>query len=179
MPALPDDVAALVWNYDTADPGISDEVVVMAVLRVGTWDQIKWAFATYGRDFVVGVIERDYFGMRTLPLSVRNFWGCVFWPESPPPEYADPKERWRPTRQPFDPAATVAGRMAAALASTGLSQRQFAALLGTSQARLSSYINGRVMPSAKLLVTAEHLAKRERSPTAVTPRSMMLRNEIG
>jgi hypothetical protein len=75
MPALPDDISALVWNDDAADPGISDEVVVMAVLRVGTWDQIRWAFATYGRDVGVGVIERDYFGMRTLPLSVRNFWG--------------------------------------------------------------------------------------------------------
>ncbi|MGC8463648.1 MAG: hypothetical protein ACP5P9_08275 [Acidimicrobiales bacterium] len=51
------------------------------------------ALATYGRDVVIGVIERDYFGMRTLPLSVRNFWVCVFWPDSLPSEHADPKER--------------------------------------------------------------------------------------
>ncbi len=155
---LPEDIAALVWNYDTDGADLSDEVVIMAVLRLGTWDQIKWAFRWFGRDVVVGVIESDYFGMRTLPLAVRNFWGCVFWPDSPPPEYADPRAQWRPTRPTFDPARAVASRMAAALDATGLTQREFAALLGTSQSRLSSYITGKVVPSAALLVAAEHLA---------------------
>jgi hypothetical protein len=155
---LPDDIAALLWNYDAADPDLADGVVIMAVLRLGTWEQITWAFTAFGRDAVVGTIERDYFGMRTLPLSVRNFWGVVFWPDSPPPEYGDGRERWRPTRRVFDPAAAVAERMAAAVAATGLTQAQFAALLGTSQSRLSSYITGAVMPSARILVAAEHLA---------------------
>ncbi|MGC8463647.1 MAG: helix-turn-helix domain-containing protein [Acidimicrobiales bacterium] len=60
--------------------------------------------------------------------------------------------------------------MAAALASAGLSQRQFAALLGTSQSRPSSYINGRVMPSAKLLVTAEHSAESNSAPGELSAR---------
>ena len=60
MPTPPDHSSAPVWNDDAADPSISDDVV--------------------------SVIERGYFGMRTMPLSGRDFWGCVFWPESPPPE---------------------------------------------------------------------------------------------
>lgn len=90
---------ALVWNYDpSVAGGATDTTVILAVLRVGTWDQIMSAFAHFGKDAVVSVIEKDYFGDRTLPVSVRAFWGNVFWPGSPPPEVADPLQRWRPTR---------------------------------------------------------------------------------
>lgn len=47
--------------------------------------------------------------------------------------------------------------LTAALAKSGLSQASFAAALGTSQPRLSTYITGRVMPSAALLVRAQRL----------------------
>jgi hypothetical protein len=157
MKLLPD-VAQLVWNYDTSDPDLSPKVVIMAVLRCGTWDQILWAFAFFGRDSVVAIIEEDYFGDRSLPVSVRTLWGFAFWPDSPPPELADPRERWRPTRTAFDPAQEVADRLASAWKATGLTQADLAALLGTSQSRLSSYLSGNVMPSAKILVAAERLA---------------------
>lgn len=45
-----------------------------------------------------------------------------------------------------------------ALAGSGLSQGSFAAALGTSQPRLSTYMTGRVMPSAALLIRAQRLS---------------------
>jgi predicted XRE-type DNA-binding protein len=159
---LPVDIADLVWNYDTRslDPQQSSEVVVRSVLRLGSWDQIMWTFSFYGRDTVRQIIERDYFGARSLPVSVRVFWGNVFWPDSPPPEIADPMERWRPTRSvQMEASAEVQVRIQRAVETSGLSQKAFASLLGTSQPRLSSYLSGKVMPSAKLLVQAERIAK--------------------
>ena len=156
---LPPDIAEFAWNYDTDDPDLSPDTVIMAILRIGTWDQIEWAFSAFGRDAVVGVIERDYFGPRSLPLSVRRLWGVVFWPDSPPPEDLDPQERWRPTREAFDPAVEVAQRVAAAVAASGLTQAEFASLLGTSQPRLSSYVTGKVVPLSTFLVAAEHLVQ--------------------
>lgn len=164
---LPADIADLVWNYDASrlDPQKSPDVVIRSVLRLGSWDQIMWAFSCFGRERVKAVIERDYFGDRSLPVSVRAFWGNVFWPESPPPELADPKDRWRPTRlQPEAEAAEVEvrRRLRAAVEASGMSQAAFAALLGTSQPRLSTYLSGKVSPAAKLLVRAERIARGER-----------------
>jgi len=45
------------------------------------------------------------------------------------------------------------------LASTGLSQSSFAGALGTSQPRLSTYLAGRVTPSARLLVRAQRIGE--------------------
>jgi len=111
-------------------------------------------------DAVQRIIEKDSFGARTLPVSIRTFWGNVFWPELPPPELTDRLERWRPTR----PQTTrdsarkeVARRLREVVAASGLSQQSFAALLGTSQPRLSSYLTGKVVPSATLFVRAERL----------------------
>ena len=53
----------------------------------------------------------------------------------------------------------VVDALTAALAKSGTSQASFAAALGTSQPRLSTYINGRVMPSAALLVRAQRLSE--------------------
>lgn len=47
--------------------------------------------------------------------------------------------------------------LTSAWAGSGVSQASFAAALGTSQPRLSTYITGRVMPSAALLVRAQRL----------------------
>lgn len=159
---IPDAVADLLWSYDTnrVDPESDPELVVMAVLRLGTWDQIRWLFSNYGMDAVRQVIEKDYFGARTLPVSIRAFWGNVFWPESPPPELTDRMERWRSTRSQTMRASArveVAQRLRAVVAASGLSQQAFARLLGTSQPRLSSYLTGRVVPSATLLIRAERI----------------------
>lgn len=54
----------------------------------------------------------------------------------------------------------VAARMREALQQSGLSRGEFAARLGTSQSRLSTYLTGKVVPSAVILVRAEEAARR-------------------
>ncbi|MCL2782088.1 MAG: helix-turn-helix transcriptional regulator [Actinomycetia bacterium] len=55
----------------------------------------------------------------------------------------------------------VATQIADAVASSGLSQREFASRIGTSQPRLSSYLAGKVTPSASLLVRIARVADRQ------------------
>lgn len=52
----------------------------------------------------------------------------------------------------------VIDRLDAAVASSGLSMRQFAHALGTSPSRFSSYRTGKVAPSAAFLLRAERIA---------------------
>lgn len=49
----------------------------------------------------------------------------------------------------------VSRRLAALVAESGVTAAEFAARLGTSASRLSTYLSGKVMPSAALLVRAE------------------------
>ena len=56
--------------------------------------------------------------------------------------------------------AEVASRVRAAVASSGLTNRDFALLVGTSASRLSTYLNGKVTPSAAMLVRIERAAER-------------------
>jgi DNA-binding transcriptional regulator YiaG len=51
--------------------------------------------------------------------------------------------------------AEVAARVRGAVARSGLTQAAFAELVGTSASRLSTYLSGRVMPSAAMLVRIE------------------------
>ncbi len=51
----------------------------------------------------------------------------------------------------------VANRLRSLLERSGLNQREFAAELGTSASRLSTYLNGKVTPGADLLVKAERV----------------------
>ncbi|MCL1898412.1 MAG: helix-turn-helix domain-containing protein [Micrococcales bacterium] len=55
------------------------------------------------------------------------------------------------------PGATVARRMRHDVRRTGLSLRQFAALLGTSHSRLSTYLSGQVTPSAAIAVKSARI----------------------
>ncbi len=52
----------------------------------------------------------------------------------------------------------VARRLRDSLQRSGLSQRQFATRLGTSPSRFSTYLTGKVIPGADLLVRAERVA---------------------
>ena len=54
--------------------------------------------------------------------------------------------------------AEVAARVRRAVDRSGLSNREFAQLIGTSASRLSTYLNGKVTPSAALLVRIERVA---------------------
>ena len=161
---LPAAIAELLWSHDPTkvNPETDAKAVVLAVLRLGTIEQIEWLFAQYGTARVKAFIELDYFGDRSLPVSVRNFWGVVFWPDATPPELVDERERWRPTRGrriEDDARSDVQARLQRALVASGFTQSAFASLLGTSQPRLSSYLTGKVVPSATFLVRAEQLGR--------------------
>ncbi len=52
----------------------------------------------------------------------------------------------------------VAARVRAAVDRSGLTKAEFAALVGTSAPRLSTYLNGRVTPSAAMLLRIERTA---------------------
>ncbi|EMY35846.1 DNA-binding protein [Arthrobacter crystallopoietes BAB-32] len=54
--------------------------------------------------------------------------------------------------------AAVATRLQEYVRASGLSRAEFAARLGTSQSRLSTYLSGKVVPSAVLMVRAERIA---------------------
>jgi DNA-binding transcriptional regulator YiaG len=54
--------------------------------------------------------------------------------------------------------ATVAAEINRLVEESGLSRAEFASRLGTSASRLSTYINGKVTPSAALLVRMRRLA---------------------
>lgn len=52
----------------------------------------------------------------------------------------------------------VAARVRQAVDRTGLTHREFAHLVGTSASRLSTYVSGKVMPSAAMLLRIERAA---------------------
>lgn len=55
--------------------------------------------------------------------------------------------------------AEVAGRVAAAVERSGLTRAAFAERVGTSASRLSTYLSGKVVPSAAMLVRIERVAE--------------------
>lgn len=55
----------------------------------------------------------------------------------------------------------VATRIRAAREASGLSVKEFAAAVGTSASRMSTYLSGRVTPSAAMLVRMERLVAKE------------------
>lgn len=63
--------------------------------------------------------------------------------------------------------AEVAARVRSAVARSGLTQQEFARLVGTSASRLSTYLNGKVTPSAAMLVRIERAAAGLPRPTSV------------
>ncbi|MGH3966669.1 MAG: helix-turn-helix domain-containing protein [Mycobacterium sp.] len=63
--------------------------------------------------------------------------------------------------------AEVRRRLAQLVQNSGLTAAQFARRLGTSASRMSTYLTGKVVPSAALLVRAEHIASKEESSHGV------------
>lgn len=93
-------IANLFANYDVEriDVDRDEALVVLTVLRLGSWEQTRALFGYYGRDAIRAVFAEDFFGHRTLPVSVRVFWANFFFGDRTVPERVDPMERWRPTR---------------------------------------------------------------------------------
>ncbi len=60
--------------------------------------------------------------------------------------------------------AEVAARVRAAVSRSGLTNAQFAELVGTSASRLSTYASGRVTPSASMLVRIERAGSERAGP---------------
>ncbi len=58
--------------------------------------------------------------------------------------------------------AAVAAELAELVRRSGLSRADFASRLGTSRSRLSTYLSGKVIPSAALMVRAERVSTRRR-----------------
>lgn len=72
-----------------------------------------------------------------------------------------------------DAKLEVARRLRRMIERSGLTQREFAAELGTSPSRLSTYVSGKVMPGADVLVRAERVALSppvSRPPASSPPR---------
>lgn len=67
-----------------------------------------------------------------------------------------------------DERRAVADHIRATVAGTGLTQRQFARIVGTSPSRLSSYVTGSVTPSAAMLLRINRMAKRARAAAATS-----------
>jgi hypothetical protein len=63
--------------------------------------------------------------------------------------------------------AEVATRVREAVNRSGLTNREFARLVGTSGSRLSTYLSGKVTPSAAMLVRIERAAGTLRHPTVI------------
>jgi DNA-binding transcriptional regulator YiaG len=60
---------------------------------------------------------------------------------------------------------SIAREIRRLVAISGLTQRQFAARIGTSPSRLSTYVNGRVIPSAAMLLRIRRVAHAQYPPT--------------
>ncbi|GAA1511839.1 helix-turn-helix domain-containing protein [Nocardioides humi] len=59
-----------------------------------------------------------------------------------------------------DERRAVASHIRSAIGTTGLTQREFAALVGTSPSRLSTYVTGAVTPSAAMVLRINRTARR-------------------
>lgn len=100
MAGLPDEIKPLFHNYhpEMIDVERDAEWIILTVLLYGEWEQIEWAFRTYGWNRIEEVVRKDIEGMRTLPYVVANFWSIVFWGKRLPPP--SPREEWGITRIP-------------------------------------------------------------------------------
>jgi len=63
--------------------------------------------------------------------------------------------------------AEVAARVRDAVTRSGLTNAEFARLVGTSASRLSTYLSGKVTPSAAMLVRIQRAAQDVRHPSAI------------
>ena len=124
---------------------------------------------TWPYEALVTVIDRGLVpDWRPVFAEIRRSpWGAVARRVGRYLEYRDPDgvstlfalaiER---ARQDADRAdrADVAARVRAAVQRSGTTKAQFAASVGTSASRLSTYLNGKVVPSAAMLVRIERTA---------------------
>ena len=126
---------------------------------------------TWPYEALVAVIDRGLVpDWRPIFAEIRRSpWGAVARRVGRYLDYRDPDgvstlfalaiER---ARQDVDRAdrADVATRVRSAVERSGMTKAQFAASVGTSASRLSTYLSGKVVPSAALLMRIERTADR-------------------
>lgn len=100
MSTLPEHLAGLFHRYrwECLDVNRHSDIIIPAVLQWGSWEQIRWLFATYGWDKIRDWVAKDAVTLRSLPESVQVFWTTVLLGE---PIYypVSPEQRWAPTRK--------------------------------------------------------------------------------
>lgn len=142
-------------STDGAPPRIQSEEDLLEVFRSG--DVSLW------RRLVASTLAEPWSGRTDAHLSLLD-------PEIRPGEFAGVRALAEMTRRlaEEDERRAVADHIRATIASTGLTQREFATLVGTSPSRLSTYVTGSVTPSAAMLLRINRMAKRTRSAAART-----------
>ena len=125
--------------------------------------------ATWPYEGMVAVIERGLLAdWQPLVVEIRlRPWGATARRVEAYLGYAEPSSATRLLELLLERAridaergerAEVAARVRAAVEASGLTAAAFAAAIGTSPSRLSTYATGRVVPSATLLVRMERVA---------------------
>ena len=58
---LRQDIAELLWSHDASriDTDKDARTVIMAIIRLGSWDQVEWLFSHYGWGKVEQVVGED------------------------------------------------------------------------------------------------------------------------
>lgn len=134
-------------------PSLESESDLLEVFRSG--DLHLW------RRLVGAALAEPWAGRIDVHLSLLD-------PEARPAEFAGVRALADMARRlaEEDERRAVADHIRTTIASTGLTQREFASLVGTSPSRLSTYVTGNVTPSAAMLLRINRMAKRARSEAA-------------
>ena len=96
---IPKIIHDLFHNYapETVDVERDAEWIILTVLTSGDWEQIKWAYNTYGGERLEAVVRKDLDGLRMLPHPVANFCSVALWGRQLPP--FDVREWWGTNRR--------------------------------------------------------------------------------
>lgn len=134
-------------------PRVESEEDLLEVFRSG--DVVQW------RRLVAASLAEPWAGRTDAHLSLLD-------PEVRPGEFAGVRALADMARRMAeeDERRAVADHIRTTIAGTGLTQREFATLVGTSPSRLSTYVTGNVTPSAAMLLRINRMAKRARNDAA-------------
>ncbi|HVK27815.1 MAG TPA: helix-turn-helix transcriptional regulator [Nocardioides sp.] len=134
-------------------PRVETEEDLLEVFRSG--DVPLW------RRLVLATLAEPWAGRTDAHLSMLD-------PDLRPGEFAGVRALAQMARRiaEEDERRAVADHIRTTIASTGLTQREFATLVGTSPSRLSTYVTGNVTPSAAMLLRINRMAKRARAAAA-------------